>query len=86
MTTAGIVEWIGKEVDVREFPIYDVGNIYTIENDYDVHWIEQDLAEVTVAGELIVSFASASNGGFESDDDVLEQAADVVFEMEDYDE
>lgn len=67
---------------MEEFPKYNIGVVNTVDETYDVHWLGDDLAEVTLNGDRVVDFASAFSVGFVSVEDVLEQAADIMFEME----
>ena len=66
-----------------EFPLWSIGTVNGIEAEYDVHWLEWDRAQLSIDGEEIVTFSSASSTGFQSKAQVLQEASDVVFEIED---
>lgn len=68
-----------------EFPLWSIGTVNGIEIEYEVHWIDWDRAQLTVDGEEIVTFSSAQSGGFASAEGVLDEAAEVVFQLEDED-
>lgn len=66
-----------------EFPLWNIGQVNGIEVEYDVHWLDWDLAQLSVDGEEVVTFSSASALGFTTQAGVLDEAADVVFQIED---
>lgn len=63
----------------------NLGVIRGVENDYEVHWREQDLAWLTLDGDLELEFCSVLAGGFQDEEDVLAQGADIVSDW-DWDE
>lgn len=65
------------------FPLWNIGVANGIEVEYDVHWLDWDRAQLSVDGEEIVTFSSASAMGFTSEEGVLEEAADVALQLED---
>lgn len=75
----------GIEITVGEFPVHNVGTVNGIDNTYDVHWLEEDLAELAIDGDPITTFATAVGDRFEDVFDVLNQAEDVVFDIENED-
>lgn len=66
-----------------QFPLWNIGTTNGIEVEYDVHWLGWDRAQLTVDGEEIVTFSSSSSLGFTSEAGVLEEAAEVVYQLED---
>lgn len=68
-----------------EFPLWNIGEVNGIEKTYDVHWLGWDRAQLSYDGDEVVTFSSASSLGFTSEAGVLDEAADVVFQMEDED-
>lgn len=68
-----------------EFPLWDIGEVNGIEVVYDVHWLGWDRAQISVDGEEVVTFSSAQSTGFTTIDGVLEEASDVVYQMEEED-
>lgn len=66
-----------------KFPLWNIGQANGIEVEYDVHWLDWDRAQLSVDGEEVVTFSSASALGFTTIDGVLDEAADVVFQIED---
>lgn len=68
-----------------EFPLWNIGTVNGIEVEYDVHWLDWDRAQLSIDGEEIVTFSSASALGFTTEEGVLEEASEVVFQIEDED-
>ena len=68
---------------MNEFPMWNIGIVNGIETTYEVHWLDWDRAQLTVDGDEIVTFSSAIPLGFTSVAGVLDEAADVVFQIED---
>lgn len=66
-----------------EFPLWSIGTVNGIEIEYEVHWLDWDRAQLAVNGEEILTFSSAQAVGFTSVDGVLDEAADVVYQIED---
>lgn len=64
------------------FPLFSIGELVGDKDTVEVHWIQQDLAMLTVAGDEVIQFCSANSGGFINADDVMDQAADVLFDLE----
>lgn len=60
----------------------NLGYIYGIETEYEVIWLKPDQAMLTVDGDEVVTFSSAYNDEFLSKEDVLDQAADVILDIE----
>lgn len=67
------------------FPLWYIGEVNGIEVVYDVHWLGWDRAQLSVDGEEIITFSSSSSLGFTDKEGVLEEAADVVYDMEEED-
>lgn len=67
---------------MSEFPAWNIGVVNGIEVEYDVHWLDWDRAQLSVDGEEVVTFSSAQAIGFTSIEGVLDEAADVVFQIE----
>ena len=68
---------------MTEFPKWNIGTVNTIHGTFDVHWINQDLAQITDEGDEILSFCSKSDPGFVSVGDVIDQAEDIIIDWED---
>lgn len=66
-----------------KFPLWNIGQANGIEVEYDVHWLDWDRAQLSVDGEEVVTFSSASTLGFTTIEGVLDEAAEVVFQIED---
>lgn len=67
---------------MSEFPAWNIGTVNGIEVEYDVHWLDWDTARLSVDGEEVVTFSSAQSSGFATVEGVLEEAAEVVFQIE----
>lgn len=67
------------------FPLWNIGTVNGIEVEYDVHWLGWDRAQLTVGGEEVITFSSASPLGFTTESGVLEEALDVVLQIEEVD-
>lgn len=65
-----------------QFPLWSVGVISGIDHDYEVHWLGWDRAMLTVDGDEVVTFSSANVQGFTSVDSVLDEASDLVLDIE----
>ena len=65
------------------FPAWNIGEVNGIDTTYEVHWLDWDRAQLTVDGDEVVTFSSASPLGFTSEAGVLDEAAEVVFQIED---
>lgn len=65
-----------------DFPLWHVGQVNGIEVEYDVHWLGWDRAQLSVDGEEVVTFSSASPNGFTTVAGVLDEAAEVVYQIE----
>lgn len=68
---------------MSRFPAWDIGTVNGIEQEYDVHWLDWDRAQLSLNGEEIVTFSSAQAIGFTSAEGVLEEALEVVLQFED---
>lgn len=68
---------------MSRFPAWSIGTVNGIEAEYEVHWLDWDRAQLSVDGDEVVTFSSASSIGFTSVAGVLDEAADVVFQIED---
>lgn len=68
---------------MSRFPAWNIGTVNGIEIEYEVHWLDWDRAQLTVDGEEIVTFSSAQAVGFTTEEGVLDEAAEVVFQIED---
>lgn len=66
----------------NEFPKNNIGVVRGIDVEYDVHWVDQDLAVLAVDGDIEAEFASTASGGFVDEADVLDQAGDIVAEWD----
>lgn len=67
---------------MNNFPQMSIGTVRGIDSEYVVHWIEPDLAQLTIDGELHTAFCSVRSGGFLDTDDVIDQAENVVAEYD----
>lgn len=67
---------------MSRFPARNIGTVNGIETEYEVHWLDWDTARLTVGGEEVVTFSSAQSTGFATADGVLDEAAEVVFQIE----
>lgn len=67
---------------MSKFPVKDIGTVNGIEVVYDVHWLDWDKAQLTVDDAEILTFSSAQTNGFTSEEGVLTEAADVVYQIE----
>ena len=68
---------------MSRFPAWNIGEVNGIDTTYEVHWLDWDRAQLTVVGDEVVTFSSASPLGFTSEAGVLDEATDVVFQIED---
>ena len=68
---------------MSSFPAWNIGEVNGIDTTYEVHWLDWDRAQLTVDGDEVVTFSSASPIGFTSEAGVLDEAAEVVFQIED---
>ena len=68
---------------MNRFPAWSIGEVNGIDTTYEVHWLDWDRAQLTVDGDEVVTFSSARSTGFTSVAGVLDEAADVVFQIED---
>lgn len=68
---------------MSRFPAWNIGTVNGIEQEYDVHWLDWDRAQLSMGGDEVVTFSSASPLGFTSEAGVLDEAAEVVFQIED---
>lgn len=66
-----------------DFPLWNVGQSHGIETTYDVHWLDWDRAQLSIDGEEVVTFSSANPLGFATVEGVLDEAAEVVYQIED---
>lgn len=64
------------------FPQFSIGELFGEKDTVEVHWLQQDLAMLTVDGDEIIQFCSVNSGGFIDVADVMDQAADVLFDLE----
>lgn len=64
------------------FPQMFIGTVRGIDFEYAVHWIEPDLAQLTIDGDLYTTFCSVKSDGFLDTDDVIDQAENVVAEYD----
>lgn len=64
-----------------------VGVVHGIDDNYIVKWVAADLVQLenTRTEETVYEFASANSGGFISNDDVMDQARDIVAEWDEED-
>lgn len=67
---------------MNNLPQMYIGTVRGIEFEYEVHWIEPDLAQLTIDGDLYTTFCSAKSVGFLDTDDVIDQAENVVAEYD----
>lgn len=67
---------------MSRFPAWNIGTIRGIEIEYEVHWLDWDRAQLSVDGEEVVTFSSAQAIGFTSESGVLDEAADVIYDIE----
>lgn len=65
-----------------QFPLWSIGTANGIESEYDVHWLGWDRAMLTVDGDEVVTFSSANAQGFTTVDSVLDEAGDLVLDIE----
>lgn len=68
---------------MSNFPQWNIGVVNGIDFTYEVHWLDWDTARITIDGDEIVTFASSQGSGFFDIEDVLGQAVDVVYDIED---
>ena len=66
-----------------EFPQWSIGTVSNSENTYEVHWLAEDTARLDIDGEEIIEFSSLHIGGFVSIDDVIDEAVEVAWDLED---
>ena len=62
----------------HSYPQHEIGTVRGIEHEYQVHWLDLDLASLTLDGDEQITFCSANAGGFVSTEDVVDQAEDIV--------
>ena len=67
---------------MSEFPAWNIGEVHGIEVTYEVHWLDWDRAQLSVDGDEVVTFSSAQATGFTTIEGVLDEAAEVVFQIE----
>ena len=67
---------------MNRFPAWNIGEVNGIDTTYEVHWLDWDRAQLSVDGDEVVTFSSAQSTGFTSVEGVLDEAADVVFQIE----
>lgn len=70
---------------MSEFPQRNVGVVRGTnaeDEEYEVHWIEKDLAYLTIHGDIIFEFCSKNSGGFSSLEDLIEQSQAVVTDQD----
>lgn len=67
---------------MSRFPAWSIGEINGIDTAYEVHWLDWDRAMLTVDGDEVVTFSSAQAIGFTSNEGVLEEAAEIVYQIE----
>lgn len=65
-----------------KLPQYDIGTVHGIDVTYTVNWLDEDYASLEVDGDEVVVFCSSTTNGFIDQRDVLEQAAEVVVDLE----
>ena len=70
---------------MSRFPAWDIGTINGLEVVYAVHWLDWDRAQLSVDGEEVVTFSSAQAIGFTTAEGVLQEATEVVLQIEDED-
>ena len=68
---------------MSRFPAWNIGEVHGINTTYEVHWLDWDRAQLSVDGDEVVTFSSAQSTGFTTEAGVLDEAADVVYQIED---
>lgn len=71
---------------MSRFPAWNIGTAAGIDQTYEVHWLDWDRAQLTVDGDEIVTFSSSHSIGFTTVEGVLDEAAEVIYQMEELQE
>ena len=61
-----------------------VGTVNNGLTEYEVRWVDRDLVKVELEGDPVIEFCSKNSGGFTSVEDVLDQAQEIVLDLDDF--